>query len=303
MYALRPDDLRFQKDRKITRRRVGQSPTLPKIMDIATFKNLFPIKLPIAKNGVFWNGRPDEFNNIGNGLDYSQEFGMTPYAKTGIYGQYNGEPRPHNGHDFAGARLTHLVAPCRVWCSFVADDQNNPKGADAAGYGNYCFVETETIMLNGVGHKMEFVLGHQESVSAQRGKWYDAGQLLGYMGSTGMSSGSHVHFGGRPLITGSDGAYKWASDDQAARGYVDLTDFFITKPIYNKQLLLNERMKLIKKKGASDIYAVDPMGKANLILNWATYQAGLTMGIWEDKTEEVNELPELGQIIILTPNN
>lgn len=272
-------------------------------MDINIFKDLFPIRLPIAKGGQFWNGRPDEFNNIGWGLDYSQQFGMTPYAKTGVYGYYNGAPRPHNGHDFAGGGDPVLVAPCRCFCSFVAYEPAKPLGADPAGYGNYIFVETETVERNGERIKIEFVLAHQKRVDAQFGRWYNPGEPLGIMGSTGMSTGTHVHFGGRPLIVNPNGSTSWAVNDQATRGYVDLTEFFITKPVYNKQELINERMKLIKKKGTSDIYAVDPFGKANLILNWATYQAGLTMGIWEDSVAEVNELPELGQIIILTPNN
>jgi murein DD-endopeptidase MepM/ murein hydrolase activator NlpD len=122
------------------------------------------------------------------------------------------------------------------------------------------------------------------------------------MGSTGMSTGSHVHFGGRPLIL-KNNQWVWAVDDQPARGYIDLTDFFITKPIYNKQILLNERMKLIKKKGESNVYAISPKGKACLLINWLTFQRGLEQGMWTDQIEEVNVLPELGDIIVLTPDN
>jgi len=263
-------------------------------MLIEYYKDLFPINLPIAKDYEFWNGRPDEFNNIGYGLDYSQEFGMTPYAKKGIYGQLNGKLRPHNGHDFAGVKNTPLVAPCKCWATYI--------GYDKRGYGNFIFFETETKKINGENIKMEFVLGHAIRITAKINQWYNPGDQLGLMGSTGMSTGTHTHFGGRPLIRKGNNFVHLLKDD-GARGYIDLTDFFIIKPIYNKQLLLNEVMKLIRKKGEKDIYAISPDGRANLIINWATYQQGLTMKLWEDDVKEVNELPPKLSIIILTPNN
>jgi murein DD-endopeptidase MepM/ murein hydrolase activator NlpD len=263
-------------------------------MHLDFYKNNFPIHIPVASNNVLWNGRPDEFSNLTGRMAYSQEFGMTVYAKTGVYGQLNGQLRPHNGHDFAGPSGTPLVAPCRCWCSYT--------GFDKTGYGNFVFVETETVKLNGESIKIEFVLAHMEKIEAKYGKWYNPGEILGYMGSTGMSTGSHVHFGGRPLIL-KNNQWVWAVDDQPARGYIDLTDFFITKPIYNKQILLNERMKLIKKKGESNVYAISPKGKACLLINWLTFQRGLEQGMWTDQIEEVNVLPELGDIIVLTPDN
>lgn len=264
-------------------------------MDVNYFKDLFTLTLPVAKNGVIWNGRPDEFSNINSGLDYSQEFGLTPYAKTGVYGYLNGKPRVHNGHDFAGSGDLDLVMPLeKGWITRV--------GWDEKGYGNYVFFESETKTINGDNIKMEFVLAHGSVITATPQKWYKRGESLGKMGSTGMSTGPHTHHGGRPLII-KNGVATWACGDPNSRGYVDLTDFFITKPIYNKQLLINERMQLIKKKGDSNIYAVDPKGKANLILNWDTFQAGLLMGIWQEPVKEVAELPQLDKIIILTNNN
>jgi murein DD-endopeptidase MepM/ murein hydrolase activator NlpD len=262
-------------------------------MDVSYF-NWIKLTLPIAKNGVIWNGRPDEFSNINGGLDYSQEFGLTPYAKTGVYGYLNGEPRIHNGHDFAGSGDLDLVMPLeKGWITHV--------GWDEKGYGNYVFFETETKTINGDMLKMEFVLAHASKITATPQKWYKRGESLGKMGTTGMSTGQHTHFGGRPLII-KGSTTEWACGDTNSRGYVDLTDFFITKPIYNKQLLINERMEIIKK--GNDLYAIDPKGKANLIINWESFKAGVDMGIWSNENiKEVKELPELSQIIILTKNN
>jgi murein DD-endopeptidase MepM/ murein hydrolase activator NlpD len=175
-------------------------------------------------------------------------------------------------------------------------------GYEAGGYGNFLFFETETKTINGDTIKMEFVLAHATKIIATANKWYKRGDVLAKMGSTGMSTGPHTHFGGRPLLI-KNGVASWACGDANSRGYVDLTDFFITKPIYNKQLLINQRMKLIKKKGEKDVYALDPKGKACLLINFDTYRAGLDMGIWTSDIQEVTQLPEMGQIIILTNNN
>jgi len=260
-------------------------------MNLSYYSDNFKIELPIAKSGEFWNGKPDEFNNIGQRLSYSQQFGQTAFSKaTGAYEPMLG----HNGHDFAGSVGTELVCPCRVFVTHI--------GWDRAGYGNYVFFETEDKTINGERIKMEFILAHCDKVFAVSTKWYDKGKTLGLMGNTGFSTGPHTHFGGRPLIF-KDGKWEQIYKDNRYRGYVDLKEFFITKPTYDKSTLYKQIMKLIKLKGEDDIYAVDHNNRANLILNWDTYQAGLRMGIWEDKTEIVDELPKKGEIIILTPNN
>lgn len=264
-------------------------------MDVNYFKDWISLALPIAKNGVIWNGRPDEFSNINSGLDYSQEFGLTPYAKTLVYGTLDGKPRVHNGHDFAGSGDLDLVMPLeKGWITHV--------GWDEKGYGNYVFFESETNIINGDTIKMEFVLAHGSKITATPQKWYKRGESLGKMGSTGMSTGQHTHFGGRPLVIKNNVA-SWACGDANSRGYVDLTDFFITKPIYNKQFLINQRMDLIKKKGENDIYAIDPKGKANLVANWDTYKKGLDMGIWTEPVKVVDVLPEKDGVIIIINNN
>lgn len=208
-------------------------------MDLKQIYKIFPIELPLSKDGVFWNGKPDEFSNIGFNPSYSQKFGMTQYAlNTGVYGKYNGINRGHNGHDFSGADRTPLVLPCRAWVSFI--------GWDEKGYGNYCFFETETKTINGESVKMEYVLAHMvERPIISLNKWHEAGTVVGYMGNTGMSSGTHTHFAGRPLIRKTDGSWNKMFDDQY-RGYIDLEQCFIKKPIYNKQLIINANNMLEK---------------------------------------------------------
>jgi murein DD-endopeptidase MepM/ murein hydrolase activator NlpD len=204
-------------------------------MDIQDIYKLFPIHLPIALKGVFWNGNPDEFSNIGFNLNYSQKYGMTFYAKTGVYGFYNGVERPHNGHDFAGADKSPLVLPCRAWVSSAY--------LDASGYGNCCFFESETIGRNGDTVKMEYVLAHMKELPEIKvGHWYEAGTPVGLMGSTGMSTGTHTHFAGRPWIRKTDGSWEYLFKYEftmSARGYIDLEPCMIEKPIFDKQVLIN----------------------------------------------------------------
>jgi len=242
------------------------------------FKNM-TLEIPIAVGAIFWNGRPDEFSNLPGSLSYSQPFGETPFSKSGVYGYYKGEPRPHNGHDFAGPKGIPLVAPLDCQVSYV--------GWDEKGYGNFVFFEA---------HGIEFVLAHMnKKAEVVVGQKLKRGDLIGFMGSTGLSTGPHTHFAGRPIGVSKDNPY---------RGYIDLTKYFRIKPIYDKQELLNNYMQVIKKKGEANLYAVDSFGKANQILNWSTYQLGLTMGLWEsDKIDSVEKLPDLGSVIILTPDN
>jgi len=168
------------------------------------------LELPVASKGLIWNGKQDEFNNLDVRMDYSQEFGLTPYAKTGVYGTYNGKPRPHNGHDFAGK--ADLIAPIDCKITYI--------GYDHDGYGNFLFFEAEGF---------EFVLAHFEKIIVGLGN-YGVGNVFGKMGNTGMSTGVHTHFGGRPI---------GANKNNATRGYVDLTEYFKIKPVYNKQTLID----------------------------------------------------------------
>ncbi|MEH7523216.1 M23 family metallopeptidase, partial [Bacillus sp. JJ1503] len=44
------------------------------------------------------------------------------------------------------------------------------------------------------GQVMTTVYGHMESLSVSNGTRVEKGQMLGYMGSTGHSTGPHLHF-------------------------------------------------------------------------------------------------------------
>ncbi|MDQ4075171.1 MAG: LysM peptidoglycan-binding domain-containing M23 family metallopeptidase [Chloroflexota bacterium] len=54
------------------------------------------------------------------------------------------------------------------------------------GYGNLLIVTH--------GNGRETYYAHLSDFAVQAGKWVEVGQVIGYVGSTGWSSGSHLHF-------------------------------------------------------------------------------------------------------------
>ena len=101
----------------------------------------------------------------------SQWFGEHPdwYAPYGMAG--------HNGLDYA-APLGSPVLAAHVGVVQV--------GFDERGYGNYVKV---------VGARLTTIYAHLSHVSVNAGDRVQAGDQLGNVGSTGNSTGPHLHFG------------------------------------------------------------------------------------------------------------
>jgi len=63
------------------------------------------------------------------------------------------------------------------------------------GYGNFVSIDA--------GHNLSMGFGHMSRIAVRRGQHVAAGQVIGYVGSTGLSTGPHVHYevrrGGRPI--------------------------------------------------------------------------------------------------------
>jgi murein DD-endopeptidase MepM/ murein hydrolase activator NlpD len=63
------------------------------------------------------------------------------------------------------------------------------------GYGNFVSINA--------GHGLSMGFGHMSRIAVHRGQHVAAGQVIGYVGSTGLSTGPHVHYevrrGGRPV--------------------------------------------------------------------------------------------------------
>lgn len=93
----------------------------------------------------------------------------------------NGEPRaPHNGVDFRSPRGTPVIASGRGRVVFS---------------GELYFAGRTVILDHGEG--LFTVYAHLEEARCSEGEILDAGAVLGRVGSTGRSTGPHLHWGVR----------------------------------------------------------------------------------------------------------
>ena len=198
-------------------------------MDNEELKKIFNFdwKLPIAFDGEIWNGRPGKWSNIKNrSIQMSQRFGMNlmDYKQFGMKG--------HNGVDIAGRVHTKIVAPSRMWGAQVIPEDKDK------GYGNSIWTESETIKLNGESYKLQLVFGHFDSIKISSGNWIEAGSILGDMGSTGFSSGSHLHFGIRPWNSKDGDNWKQTYSNNGYKGYID-PEILLPHIVWDWQELIN----------------------------------------------------------------
>lgn len=87
----------------------------------------------------------------------------------------------HNGVDIAGAKGSPIYAAAGGKAIIVKSN-----GAWNGGYGNYIVISHP----NGV----QTLYGHLNGVNISQGATVKQGQVIGYMGTTGDSSGVHLHF-------------------------------------------------------------------------------------------------------------
>jgi murein DD-endopeptidase MepM/ murein hydrolase activator NlpD len=88
-----------------------------------------------------------------------------------------GYSRMHTGADMAAGSGTPIRA-CRAGRVLIAGSQG--------GYGN-------TVVIDHGGW-MATLYAHQSSIAVSEGQQVSVGDVIGYVGSTGMSTGPHLHF-------------------------------------------------------------------------------------------------------------
>ena len=96
----------------------------------------------------------------------------------------------HAGVDMAAASGTAIVA---------AADGRVTRAGWAGGYGNYTCIDHGQFD----GQRLTTCYAHQSAILVRPGQQVSAGQVIGRVGSTGASTGPHLHFevrlGGRPV--------------------------------------------------------------------------------------------------------
>lgn len=132
------------------------------------------------------------FNNSGNGTASTSSFSPVWPAKNAryistLYRYYNsGSPRDHatrsnkfNAIDIAGTSGDSILA---VESGVVRD-----KGYQSGGFGYYIVLQHSNNLYSLYGHL-------KSSAIPSVGSKVSKNQVIGYMGSTGSSSGTHLHF-------------------------------------------------------------------------------------------------------------
>lgn len=101
--------------------------------------------------------------------------------------------RRHNGIDIGDAGIygAKIVASrsgtVHVGCSSCPHDYGKSGSCGCGGgYGNYVMIYHDGTYTT--------LYGHMKSVAVTEGQYVEQGQVIGYVGSTGYSTGAHLHF-------------------------------------------------------------------------------------------------------------
>jgi murein DD-endopeptidase MepM/ murein hydrolase activator NlpD len=87
-------------------------------------------------------------------------------------------PKFHAGLDFAAPIGTPIYA--------TADGVVTDAGYNAGGYGNRVIIDD--------GYGYETLYGHMHKIKARVGQKVKRGEVIGYVGSSGKSTGPHCHY-------------------------------------------------------------------------------------------------------------
>jgi murein DD-endopeptidase MepM/ murein hydrolase activator NlpD len=107
-----------------------------------------------------------------NGARLSSSYGMRKHPILG----YN---KLHQGTDFAASRGTPIMA---------SGSGVILRAQKYKGYGNYVSIKHNSTYQTAYGHMSKFGRGIKKGVRVNQGR------IIGYVGSTGMSTGPHLHY-------------------------------------------------------------------------------------------------------------
>ena len=105
----------------------------------------------------------------------SREYGWRKNPVTGVN-------KLHAGTDFAAPGGTPIYAAASGYVQVA--------GWSSGGYGNYVIIYHGKMSD---GNTYSTLYGHMRSVATSAGKYVKQGELIGYVGSTGNSTGNHLH--------------------------------------------------------------------------------------------------------------
>ena len=107
----------------------------------------------------------------------------------------------HNGMDIAGGGIAgqpiRAIADGYVTLVHNGCTHNYKKYSNCCGngYGNYATVNHGTLTINGSSANYVAYYAHASKIIVSNGQYVKQGDIIGYVGTTGWSTGYHLHFG------------------------------------------------------------------------------------------------------------
>jgi murein DD-endopeptidase MepM/ murein hydrolase activator NlpD len=178
----------------------------------------------LALSSALESGRAELARRQNEALDLQRQ--VDSYAAQTVAVNAPIPANPANPASYGGGRLRQPVRGAltstfgnrfdpyyRVWQLHAGIDIGAPTGTEivaaaagrvtqagpSGGYGNYTCIDHGQID----GHRLSTCYGHQQKIMVSPGQQVSAGQVIGLVGSTGASTGPHLHFevrlGGRPV--------------------------------------------------------------------------------------------------------
>lgn len=144
------------------------------------------IEIKNKKHYMYLNEDGKYYNELGDETDEFLLARPIPNAKvSSLFTQRRFHPilnkyRAHLGVDYAATSGTPILA---------AGDGRVVFAGFMRGYGNVTKIQHENEYMTLYAHQTSFKKGIKQGVSVKKG------QLIGYVGSTGLSTGPHLHFG------------------------------------------------------------------------------------------------------------
>lgn len=151
---------------------------------------------------------------------------------------FTGDTSVNDGYDYVVAIADGVVTSCQNSIKGVV------KNTGTAGMGNYVYIEHEN------GYRSRYQHMKYGMVTVKKGDKVKAGQVIGYIGNTGNSTGRHLHFDISAPGKVSGGRYVSSQD----RTYFDPAPFLkgmktLYKEIKPKKTVAEVAKEIIDGKG------------------------------------------------------
>lgn len=128
---------------------------------------------------------------VKNGLEYATGKPVeTMITSTPGERLLDGKKNTHNGLDIAGPRNTNIIVAKSGQVIKVVDGygDGNIDCRDGGGYGNHVFIRLDD------GKVVKYAHLEKGTITVKKGDYVQQGQIIGKMGTSGMSTGVHLHF-------------------------------------------------------------------------------------------------------------